>query len=1043
MSLQIEKIISSQEQQLEMLKQEMKGKLSEKHYQQFRHFLSEKLMQNEVREIMSDNGEKLVQIYEQMKYANNRDFQLLFEQYVKTINTADIMKELRLGIDKQINRLKDEYNEFLKITAANSPFPQMIQRYHVNDQMFELYKGLLTHSLKDLTQLFVSHQQNLTKLVHLLNKIAIRNKQEKNYYIVAKVASFMIAGPLGSAATTFLFSGLNQEENIESTMALEDVRLSWTRIEVEALPTIEFHYRNTLSLIYYTLFGGAALRIAEDSKVLGYQVETVESFLQGLTFTLTEEKKNGLYIWVNENALQLEAFLKDERFSEAEALLMPMVSLVEKNLVLRDMRIPVQFSLLKGSFTLSEVVRAYQYEAVVTKAQKEQNELLPILEKLTVHNRCLPGNALSLEELVNKGLVQCKKDEDLKKWHNVLAEYILRTRYTESYKDCLVIENDQDPLVDGFCLLNEYLVGKSVVSKVYVGCDEYALRVQVREMLNGTVVEPLIRRQTKKLGLLAKFGSYFKQDKFNEAVNFRHYLKVKQFLKGGLTPPLGELNICVETNQYFFAKLLLEYRADVDYKGDKKELPIIQAIMNENLRMVNLLLAHNANINIVGNGGEVAAIEAMRTYNHEIVHAVLKKPLKADLKDAGGINPVMMSFFTGDKEIIDRMVQYKVNISDQYSVFQALLSFRYGDIVKEALKLGFSPNWKGSSGRTIFSEAVSLYSTEIMDVLLEAGGDPSNRDRDGYNTVQYAMDLGVIPIAEHLMDKNDYINHLGRGKFFTKDLEEAIVHLNRGKVYLLNKYIPNLKGYTEKHFAEAVLKGEDEKAKFLANTGIHVDIKFRGDDRTPLIEYILRKEPNMVKAMINAGADLHQFDSQAVPLWYAIIKEEPEIVRMLLEAGANPNQVVNDRYGSEVTPFVIAVTESKYEEVQLCLEFGADPNLIVKDKDGIDFNGLLWSVIQEDSHLVELLLKHGGNPNYLFKGENYENTFLNYAIEKSENTAIVELLINHGADVNKTFLDPDFSDEELTPLMLANILGKENIIKVLVNRGATPMAITN
>ena len=54
-----------------------------------------------------------------------------------------------------------------------------------------------------------------------------------------------------------------------------------------------------------------------------------------------------------------------------------------------------------------------------------------------------------------------------------------------------------------------------------------------------------------------------------------------------------------------------------------------------------------------------------------------------------------------------------------------------------------------------------------------------------------------------------------------------------------------------------------------------------------------------------------------------------------------------------------------------------------------------------------------------------------------------EVLKGIGREVDQTFRDPDFSDEELTPLMLANILGKENMIEVLVNRGAAPVAVTN
>jgi ankyrin repeat protein len=99
-------------------------------------------------------------------------------------------------------------------------------------------------------------------------------------------------------------------------------------------------------------------------------------------------------------------------------------------------------------------------------------------------------------------------------------------------------------------------------------------------------------------------------------------------------------------------------------------------------------------------------------------------------------------------------------------------------------------------------------------------------------------------------------------------------------------------------------------------------------DRPALMKAVMRNEPEIVTALIEAGVLLDETEEGETALHWAVYRRHTEIVTMLLQAGANPN--VADDYG--YTPLHDVAEMGDQMLLEELLAAGADPNL--REKSG-------------------------------------------------------------------------------------------------------------
>uniref|UniRef100_A0A6C0I1W8 Uncharacterized protein n=1 Tax=viral metagenome TaxID=1070528 RepID=A0A6C0I1W8_9ZZZZ len=141
------------------------------------------------------------------------------------------------------------------------------------------------------------------------------------------------------------------------------------------------------------------------------------------------------------------------------------------------------------------------------------------------------------------------------------------------------------------------------------------------------------------------------------------------------------------------------------------------------------------------------------------------------------------------------------------------------------------------------------------------------------------------------------------------------------------------------------------------------------------------------------------------PLHKAIYQKNTDIVKLLLDSGADANKC-----------------ESK--GMQTLFEFNNNIDVVF---DGV--TPLFAAISKGDLNysIVQILLEYGVNVNQC----DYHNTSPLYLAIKGRNTRIANLLLEYGADVNIC------NYTNTSPLQVAAMNGNSQIVKALLERGAT------
>lgn len=101
-----------------------------------------------------------------------------------------------------------------------------------------------------------------------------------------------------------------------------------------------------------------------------------------------------------------------------------------------------------------------------------------------------------------------------------------------------------------------------------------------------------------------------------------------------------------------------------------------------------------------------------------------------------------------------------------------------------------------------------------------------------------------------------------------------------------------------------------------------------GDGRTALYHPVFNNNPEIIKALLTAGADVNVKDKKGnTPLMAAAHKGHVEIAELLLKKGANPNVVESNEFHNEYSALHFAVQEVHFPVVKLLIEHHADPNI--------------------------------------------------------------------------------------------------------------------
>ncbi|MDP1928132.1 MAG: ankyrin repeat domain-containing protein [Thiobacillus sp.] len=324
-------------------------------------------------------------------------------------------------------------------------------------------------------------------------------------------------------------------------------------------------------------------------------------------------------------------------------------------------------------------------------------------------------------------------------------------------------------------------------------------------------------------------------------------------------------------NKKGIAKILLSHGATVDAPTNYGETPLHWAASGVNgfgkqvdlVEFADVLISHGADVN--KKTGEGRSYKTPLNYAAESNNLPVAKLLIARGADVegGGSSPLSSAGVNGDfVEIAQLLVENgaKVNTPSPTGWYPLMTAAGRGNIkvTNYLLARGADPNAADRAGFTaLYSAAGSDYGLSTAAALLSHGAKPNAKNMHGGTALHQAASQGAIKVIELLLANKADVN--------AGDNE----------------------GYTPLHGAVSYGKNDTRKTvvEILLKSGANVNAKTTRDGETPFHKAIARGDVELVKLLLNYGADVNAISKFGVSSLY-FARNSPVVLELLKERGA-------------------------------------------------------------------------------------------------------------------------------------------------------------
>ena len=535
----------------------------------------------------------------------------------------------------------------------------------------------------------------------------------------------------------------------------------------------------------------------------------------------------------------------------------------------------------------------------------------------------------------------------------------------------------------------------------YLGLT-YAVMEQLEHLIETLGLESTVLRQDLQSSLwhAAREGHLQIVDILLESGANVHYIR-----KGDRA-----LTVAVAGAHYEIAEHLIDYHADVNFRGEEKGTTALLAAVSSRghkaLDLIRLLLDRTADVNIQGDTYGSALHGATSIPNNiEVVQLLLDR--------GAGINNHGGTYGTALHEAASQ--------HDNIGVVQLLLD-RGADVNIQG----------GKYGTALQAAASTTGNIEVVQLLLNHGADVKVQGGEYGTALQAAASTCNLKTIKLMLDRGADVNAHGgthgaalqvsTHRPYAFDIEVVKLLLDRGADVnaqegdggtLLQRIVENCSTRIDP-------KRDLELIKLLINHGADVNVQGgRRQSRTALQAAAKNCSLEVIQLLLDGGAQIDvQGDVCGTALQIATKDGDVAVVQILLDRGADTN-AHGGRYGPVLQA---AAIWGNVKVAQLLLDRGADLDV----QGGESGTALQAAARLAEPTMVQLLLDRSADPN--IPGGEYGTALQAAAHEGSLRS--VQLLLAYGADVN--LLGGRYG----TALRAAAYRGNCAIVQLLIDRGA-------
>ena len=373
-------------------------------------------------------------------------------------------------------------------------------------------------------------------------------------------------------------------------------------------------------------------------------------------------------------------------------------------------------------------------------------------------------------------------------------------------------------------------------------------------------------------------------------------------------------------------------------------------------------------------------------------------------------------------------------------------------------------SWRTAVALTLLLASRSAYAGELNDSPLVAAAknqdaktvrallaekvDVNARSSDGSTALLWLAHWNDLDTANLLLAAGADAN--AANDFRMTPLSQACVNSNSVFVRALLKAgaNPNLAVATgETPLMTCSKSGSVDAVRMLIEYGAAVNTKEPSVHQTALMWAAAERHPDVVKALIDAHADLKANSKEGfTAIHFAARVGDLESVKLLLAAGVDVNFLTYTEGGTNrvsnflgisktvgalgYTPLLVAVVRGQVDLALWLLDHGGDPN-----NEAAGITPLHWASSQWESFTA--------NPVYGF------DDAMSGIPDRQAKLRLVKALLAHGANVNArmTKPQPNFAGGYLdatgaTPVLLAASANDIEMMHILLDAGADPKILT-
>nr|UPO70950.1 sTRP5 [Mesobuthus martensii] len=445
------------------------------------------------------------------------------------------------------------------------------------------------------------------------------------------------------------------------------------------------------------------------------------------------------------------------------------------------------------------------------------------------------------------------------------------------------------------------------------------------------------------------------------------------------------LHYAARYNHINVAKLLLDYGAEIDSKGEDGVLPLHVASRYRRLSAFS------------------TTDETDAPYK-TVIGLLVSRGACINCKDKYGMTPLHYAAMRGNEMAARELLQnpdINIEVFDKQCMTPMHLATNYGNfnIVRLLIEAGCHLICCDEQLQTPLHKAAAEGHDDIVKLLIKVVEEESanavkemiaEKDQDDNTALHLAVEKGHFNVTKTLLENGADVNTPGEFSVYPLHLASTIGNLDIVQLLIEYKALVNCLNYQqETPLHKAAAFNHKDVIEFLIKHGALIDCRCI-NHFTPLLLAAREGHIDAIKALLDNNADVSVVD-----------KNEKSVVYWLCE-------------------------RNHPEALEILLKECFAPNLIFKE-DAFDNNPLHVAAENGYADVLKILLENGAD----IHSKNEDGETAMHLAAKSGHRNIVKLLL----ETSKSIVNAE-DEEKNTPLHVAALKGHQRVVKDLIVAGA-------